>query len=484
MSAAARLARLPLRRRLVGGFALAMAVVLLASGAFVYWRVAFALDRRLDSDLVDESANVRALLQPDGTLQDASRLGSTPALSNFQVLAADGSVVSSGPGLGRAPVLTAPQLAAARAGVVTVELGSMLPVSDRPFRLRAEPVSDLVLVVAVRRDTRDEALRELLVQLAVAGLGTLVITTFVGDRLARAALRPVERYRVQAAQVTTGATGLRLDVPPERDDEVTRLGHTLNTMLDALERSLDRERRFLQDASHELRTPLTLLRTRTQVALSRPRSPEELTQTLRELDTDVRELSALADALLRLGTLAETGAAPAGVAAPGDVAAVLRGLHARTGAGPDDTGLPASWSLTLPEATPPVGLPEAQVRQVVHNLLVNAALHGHPPVEVDVRVADGGQVVVLTVHDAGDELTAADLPRAAERFRRSEHARSRPGAGLGLSLVLALLDPAGGELRLCSDGAHQRYRQRFDVACAHPGAGTTASVLLPVATKR
>jgi two-component system OmpR family sensor kinase len=472
---------LPLRARLVAGFALAMAVVLAASGAFLYWRVAFALDRRLDSDLADNAATVRAVLGPDGTLADVGALGTTPALSDFQVLRPDGSVVSAGPGLGPTSLLTGADLAAARAGTTTLDVGSMLPVSARPLRLRAEPVGAFVLVVGVRRDARDEALRELVAQLAVVGLGTLVVSTFVGERLAKAALRPVDRYRNRAGEIADGTVGVRLEVPPERDDELTRLGHTLNAMLDSLERASTRERRFLQDASHELRTPLTLLRTRTQLALSRPRTVAEHEQTLVELDVDLRELSSLASQLLQLEA-GEGGPSASGGTAADNLSAVLVDLHRHTSEPPVD-GLPPGWTLALPAEEPYVAMPAARLRQIATNLLSNAAVHGRPPVSVDVRVAEheGGRVVVLAVTDAGDAMDADFLPAAAERFSRTDQARSRPGAGLGLSLVLDLVEREGGELRLCVEGHHHRYQRRLDVACAHPEAGTTASVLLPAA---
>ena len=119
-------------------------------------------------------------------------------------------------------------------------VGALLPRSHRPLRLLAVPIlqHEAVLVVAVRRDQRDEALRELLAQLLAAGVGALLICAVVGERLAKAALTPVERYRTQAAAIASGATGLRLDEPPERHDEVTRLGTTLNAMLEALEQTV------------------------------------------------------------------------------------------------------------------------------------------------------------------------------------------------------------------------------------------------------
>jgi signal transduction histidine kinase len=458
-----------------------MIVVLLASGAFVYWRVAFALDRRLDSDLADDATTVAALLRPDGTVRDPSALGTSPALSDFQVLRGDNTVVSSGPGLGPTSLLTLTQLGATRSGVTTVEVGTMVPISARPLRLRAQPWGEgLVLVVGVRRDARDEALRELVVQLALAGLGTLLITTVVGERLAKAALRPVERYRARAALISGGAAGLRLDVPEERDDEVTRLGHTLNTMLDALDHALTRERRFVHDASHELRTPLTLLQARTQLALSRPRTTAEHEETLRELQTDIAELAGLAGQLLELGTATDAPPADQHASRPaGDPGAVLTALHAQTAAH-RAAALPAAWTLDVPTPSPRVGVPDTRLRQILTNLLSNAALHGRPPVHVAVRVADHHDptVAVLTVSDAGTDLRADFLPHAAERFHRSDQARARPGAGLGLSLVHSLVDQYLGELRLCADGHHHRYQQRFAVPCTHPSAGTTVSVLL------
>ena len=128
-------------------------------------------------------------------------------------------------------------------------MGSLLPVSPPPLpgpghRARAGGrASAAYLLVGVRRDHRDEALRELLAQLSLAGLGALAVASLVGYALARLALAPVERYRRRAEEIAvSGVPDRRLDVPGSRDDEVTRLGETLNRMLQALQGSLERER--------------------------------------------------------------------------------------------------------------------------------------------------------------------------------------------------------------------------------------------------
>ena len=463
---------LPLRVRLVAGFAAAVTVVLVVAGAFVYWRVAYALDRRLDGDLRADSRAVAATLgqQPTGP---AGAAGGTAAGRRYQLLDEQGRVLASGSEVGTTPLLRPDQARRALAGPLVADIGALLPVSRRPLRLLAGPVTVAgqrrVLVVADRRDQRDEALRELLAQLAAAGLAALVVTAVVGDRLARSALAPVERYRVQAAAIAAGATGIRLDVPPSRDDEVTRLGHTLNDVLAALERAVERERQFTQDASHELRTPLTLLSGRIQLALRRPRGVPEHEQVLRELAVDVTSLTALAEGLLALTT---SGSRTVVRGDDSDLAAVARAVVAAR---------PAHGVLDVPATPVPVSLPEAALRQVLTNLIDNAVVHGGDDtgavrVEVD---APGSGPAVLRVTDAGPGVDPQFLPGAADRFARADVARARPGAGLGLALVRALLEDAGGELRLCSGGAHHRYQQRFDVPCAHPDAGTTATVLLP-----
>ena len=302
----ARVARLPLRVRLVAGFSATMLLVLAAAAAFVCWRVAFALDRQVNEDLNDVSRRIAPFVTPTGPLaKDAPALANT---EGYQVLDRSGKVLASSPSLGAHPLVAPAVARKSLSKPVRKDIGRLLPINNHPLRAYATrlPHADsqqaAVLVVAVRRDHRDEALLELLVQLAVAGLGALLVTAAVGERLARLALRPVERYRVQAANIIAGASGVRLQVPPDRDDEVTRLGHTLNATLDALEMALETERSFVNDASHELRTPLTLLKTRVQLALRRPRTAAEHEAVLAEIETDLVRLTELTEQLLRLGT--------------------------------------------------------------------------------------------------------------------------------------------------------------------------------------
>ncbi|WP_230487216.1 ATP-binding protein [Nocardioides anomalus] len=415
------MSRLPLRVRLVAGFSLAMLVLLTGAGAFVYWRVEYALDRGLDTDLTRATEVISSRVGADGTVRDRDEAEATG--TTWQVLSSGGAALDSG-----GPATERPLLSPAELVPGTYDSGSLLPASDEPYRIRVSDLpGDQVLLVGAHRDRRDEALRELLLQLVLAGGTALVVASAVGYGVARFALAPVERYRRRADEIAAGAVDVRLDVPDGADDEVTRLGHTLNEMLDALDESLARERRFVQDASHELRTPLTLLRSRIQLARRRPRSVADHEEVLEELEVDVDRLAALAEQLLELSTARPSR--------------------------------------------------EVLLDRVRTNLVTNAERHGAPPVRETTERRGGYEVV--TVSDAGPGMPAELLATATERFTRAPEARSRPGAGLGLALVARLVHDAGGELRLCHAGHHVSYGVPTGLACTH-GPEMTATAYLPL----
>ena len=457
----------PIRVRLVSGFVLAMLVVLTAAGGFVYWRVRVDLDTSLNAQLGGQAADLaRALAKHRG--DPATALTDVRAGEQLdQLLRADGTVLASAPGLTGRTLLSPQLLAAARTHPVRADLGRLLTDRNRRLRVLAFPAQSGVAVTAIRIGQRDEALRELLAQLALANLAALMIAAAVGYRLARAALAPVDRYRARAQEIIAGDDAVRLDVPTAPDDEITRLGHTLNAMLTAQAENAERQRRFVADASHELRTPLSLLTTEVELALRRPRTNEEYEQTLRDVAADTARLSRLAQRLLALEA---TAAAPQGSA---DLAAAAcRAARRGVAQGPQ-------MAVYAPEEPLLVTAADDQLDALLGNLVDNAVRHAGGQVTVHARRE--GDCAVVRVLDAGAGLPPEFLPHAAERFRRADDARTREGSGLGLALVHELTIRLGGELRLCSGGIHHTYPPvRHDViACEHSPDGTTATLVLP-----
>ena len=297
------IARIPIRWRLVLVFTLVMAAVLVATGGFLYLRLGAALDETIDRGLRSRADDVAALVRQAGSglSGDAASRLAERGESFAQVLSSDGAIVDSTPQLGDTPQLSPADVSRAANGTLWVD--SAVPGQDEPARLLATPIdaqgARLVIVVGASLESRGEALESLLTQLLIGGPLALLLSALAAYWLAAAALRPVESMRREAEAVSAVEPGRRLPLPAAQD-EVRRLGETLNGMLARLEAAFTRERRFVADASHELRTPLAALRMELELALRRRRTEEELERALRSAAEETERLAQLAEDLLVL----------------------------------------------------------------------------------------------------------------------------------------------------------------------------------------
>jgi signal transduction histidine kinase len=300
------------------------------------------------------------------------------------------------------------------------------------------PSTDRVEISARIRH-RNEALNELLGQLAVAFAGSLLISGYVGHRVARAALDPVERMRRRAGEESADAF-FRLPVPDTRD-ELTRLAETLNDLLARIESGVVRERRLIADASHELRTPLTQMLLRLDLALSRERAPGELKATLEELHDDTERLVRLANDLLLIAR-ADEGKLPLRVEPVPVLDVASESAHRFESAA---AGQGRSVEV---EVDPGLELPADRDRlgQALDNLISNAIEHGEGTVSV---TADAGvDAVTIRVCDEGPGLPDAFAGQAFDRFTTASQSRSGTGMGLGLAIVAAIATAHGGTVRI------------------------------------
>jgi signal transduction histidine kinase len=421
--------RRPIVTRLVMAVAATMAVVLLAAGGFVFWRVEFALDRQLNQDLDAYQEVVEAAV---------ARGGSPPADTpgqTFQVYDSKGRVVG-GNADARRLVDVATVSTAASGAEVRQDVGHFFPPVEHPYRVVTaqvqSPRGPVVVASAISKNKHDEALRELLLQLLIADLATLAAASVVGYGVARAALNPVERYR-RAAEEAEDSPVLPVDVG--RDDEVSRLGHTLNALLDRVARANERERRFLADAAHELRSPLALMRTELEVAqLGRH---DEATQTaLRSLREQVERLIALSTMLLDLEEVRGGAPGPLETEAVDDLLADVVARYAPQAAAAGrriviagDRGL---WVRSRGH----------WLDVAVGNLVSNALRHGDGTVTVSADATEGE--VRVSVSDEGPGMPPEFVDVAFDRFSRADTSRAGEGSGLGLALVRAVAESHGG----------------------------------------
>ncbi len=422
------MSRVPIRLRLTLAFTLAMAVVLAAVGALLYARVGDALAEQLDEHLVLRAEALSALARERNGQLTAIQLGNDD--ENVAQLVIPGQLPSES-------LITAVEAERAAGGGLVLDRASLRALDGEPARLLVTPVDDaLVLVVGASLEDRDEALAELLTQLLVAGPLALLLAALAGYFVAGAALRPVETMRRRAEEVSSDRAGQRLPLPAARD-EIRRLGETLNAMLGRLEAGFARERRFIADASHELRTPLALLRTELELALRQPRTREELGRALASALDEVDRTSRLAEDLLVLARIDEGGLPlrREPVAAGELLKAVARRFSARAAA--EDRAIEVDTA-----ANEEVVVDRLRLEQALGNLVDNALRHGAGTVRLTSVVRGGA--TELRVSDEGAGFPPEFLPRAFDRFARADDARSGSSAGLGLSIVLAIVRAHGG----------------------------------------
>ena len=407
---------LPIRVRLTIAFAGVLTVVLAASGVVLYTEFARDLDSVIDQDLESRAADVSALLSGSSDPRETLAVSGEAVA---QVYTVDGRLLASTRRARRGHMLSVGETRRADRGPVRIDRADTALGDVRVQAMPARTADGTQVVLAVgeplsRRDRPLDRLRDLLL---IAAPLALLLAIYAGYQVAGAALRPVERMRVRAEQITDRDTAQRLPVPASHD-EIEALGRTLNALLTRLDSALARERRLLSDASHELRTPLAVLRTEVQLALRGERDPSELRAALESAGQEAERLSRLADDLL------EAAARRAGAAASAAGRRVVPEV--------DSDGTPVA--LADPDRT----------AQALDNLVANALAHGRGEVRLTARAAHDR--VELHVTDKGPGFPEQLLERAFERFSRGDPARAGEGTGLGLAIVAAIAQAHGGEV--------------------------------------
>jgi len=420
-----------LRARVTLVFIVGAALALGLCLALLYAALDRQLTAALDADLRARGADLVAAVQAG----DAGVIAQDPLA---QLYTADGAVLTGSPSLGERRLLAADEVRGVGRTPETIETRT-LPSNDgqaaADVRLLGLPVdAGRVLAVGVSASPLEDARQRLLVVLLVAAPLLLAALGTGGWLVVRAALRPVDVLTREAAEISSLGSDRRLpDVPG--DDEIAQLAQTLERMLDRLRVAFDRERGFVDDASHELRSPIAVLRGELELALGEIGDAAEVERSLRAALGEAERLSRLADDLLvlareRAGSLVVRDE-------PVDlldlVATEARRIAALLGLQVDISGDPA---VVRGDAD--------RLRQLLANLLHNSAAAGSTTVAV--RVARNRRFATLEVADDGPGFPPGLLNTAFERFVRGDRARTprRSGAGLGLSIVRAIVVAHGG----------------------------------------
>jgi two-component system OmpR family sensor kinase len=469
---------LSLRGRLLIGVITLVAVGLLVSDVATYALMDRSLVGRIDDQLQQPSTVVAARAVIGGVLchtRGPVAVGDFPAGSITELVSADGTVaiacvVPSGASVSTASPVLPKSLPSAGEGTpyqpFTVEgTGGV----DH-YRMTDWPENSLggqYVVFAIPLTPVESTLSQLLLLEALIGLGVLAATAILALLIIRIGLRPLQKMGGVAADIAAGDLTKRVE-PATANTEIGRLGLALNGMLSQIEaafaertESNNRLRRFIADASHELRTPLTSIRGYSEMLRrGADKSPTDAELARRRIEEESVRMSTLVDDMLLIARLDQGRPLER---KPVDLQAIA------ADAANDARAVAPQRHITL-TAPGPVVIEgdELRLRQVVGNLVRNALVHTPQQSAIEIGVSTVNGSGMMSVIDHGPGLEGGDMTRIFEPFFRADPSRSRDsgGAGLGLSIVSAVVTAHGGKVNVRKTS----------------GGGATFEVELPLAS--
>lgn len=325
-----------------------------------------------------------------------------------------------------------------------------------------------LLVTGLPTADVDQTVERLLSIEALVFAVVLALTWGAAAVAVRLSLRPLRRVGSTALQVSelplsTGEVELpgQVAVGAARS-ESGQLARAFNHMLEHVQNALrdrqsseERLRRFVADASHELRTPVAVIRSHAEFA-QRTAAGTPADRALERIVAESDRMATIVEELLTLARLDERRPL---VSAEVDLVRVaLEAVEDTRRADPA-----RRWQLELPEEPAPVLADPDAVHQVLVNLLGNCRQHTPPGTTVTVSVRPAAEQTLLEVRDDGPGIPVDLQPRLFERFVRG-HPSADGGAGLGLSIVAALVGAMHGTVTVTSRDGETRAQVRLPTA--------------------
>jgi signal transduction histidine kinase len=405
------------------------------------------LMRGIDEGLIQRADNIQGDVA-SGTLGSRLPGEGDPEDLFTQVIGADGAVVGASANAASLPAVSEPLPVGAGdriRSVSGVRNAEDFRILLRPVETRTGPVT---LVVAKNLDDVHESVRILAWSLAVSFPVATLLLTLLAWWLTGRVLRPVEVIRAEVAGISGTELHRRVQVPRTKD-EIASLAHTMNQMLERVERATEQQQRFVADASHELRGPLTRIRSSLEVAMAHRDSVDDA-NLHQSLLAETEALGQLVDDLLFLAR-SEAGA----LGQPTD-AVDLDDLVLDEARRLRERGV-RRVVIGSVSAARALGDPR-QLTRAIRNLASNAERHASSTVTFELR--EDGDTCQLVVADDGAGIPPEHHRTVFERFTRLDEARSREagGFGLGLAIVKDIVVRHGGSIAIAAqEGGGARF---------------------------
>lgn len=276
---------------------------------------------------------------------------------------------------------------------------------------------------------RAQSYQAILIASAIA----VVIAVFLGIFFARTLVRPINRISSAASALKEGNYTVRTNL--QGTDEIAQLGSTFDRMADSIEQNRQLERRLVTDVAHELRTPLMAIQSTVEAMIDGVFEPDQ--ERLATLNSEVRRLSRLVDALLKLSRL-ENRSTPVEFTRV-DLPELLAPLLETHQAYVEEANLTLHY--IHDDHVYVYGNPD-MLRQATANLISNAVRYTPEGGTITITVTKGELMGQIAVRDTGIGLSADEAKMVFSRFWRADASRARDagGLGVGLSVVKEIVD--------------------------------------------
>ncbi len=315
---------------------------------------------------------------------------------------------------------------------------------------------------AAEAHQRAADMHQLLASSGIALLITAVLSIALGWLAAGRVLRPLRTMTAATQRIGGQNLHERLAVAGP-DDELKRLGDTIDGLLGRIETAFDAQRRFVANASHELRTPLTMMRTALDVATRKPGPPPGATALAGKVRAGLDRADRLVESFLTMARAQHGGAVHCDTVALDKLATTVVAEHCAAISG---------MLLTVGQDHHDAPVPgnQALLTHLTGNLIDNAIRHNQPGGWIRVSTGTGTDTARLVVENSGPVLDPGRVEELAQPFRRAAPDRTSAddtGVGLGLSIVAAIATTHHGTLDL-----HAR-----------PDGGLRVTVTIPLADR-
>jgi two-component system heavy metal sensor histidine kinase CusS len=447
--------------RLTLTYAVSTGLLLLVAAGLMYYQLVASLQHENLSYLNEEVREVRAdLRQPLATVPAIRREVDNDSPSEgdafptyLRVLTADKNIVAQTPEMDEMlPANVFLQVPAddeseSPSTVARAQAGPRQRFQILSAAVEGSGDSHFILQIGLDLTEEDKLLAQYRLRIWAILVPALIGAVLAGYALAHSGLRPLRQVVRTVRRVQSTTLDQRID-PGGFPGELSKLAGSFNDMLQRIEDSFDRLSRFSADIAHELRTPLGCIRGELEVALKKPRSPQEYREILGSCLEESLRLSHLIDRLLFLARAereeamlkleqVNLGRELQNVCEFYEAGAADRGISLCVDA---ENGVEARLDRTL-------------LQSALGNLLENAITHTPRGGRVTLSASRDNGDVRLEVIDTGCGIPADHLPFVLDRFYRLDSARGREGghAGLGLAIVKSIATLHGGHVQISSE---------------------------------